>query len=343
VEAEATVVRGRLVAVDLRPSGVGLTDAAGRYGVQGLQGSLSWREAGPAPPSVLSAAGASLYGLPLGRFLLPFELGPRSLRLLEPVEIPVLEGGLRAEVLAVRMGPEGPEVEFEGGLRALSLDRATEALGWPRFSGIVAGVVPRVRYDRGELRVDGRLLLRVFDGEVVLRDLRVRDLFGPAPTLSMSGEVRRIELDLLTQAFDFGRIEGRLSGRLDDLVLVGWQPVQMSLDLRTPREDPGRRRISQRAVENLTEIGGGMQAAMSTAFLQLFEDFPYRRLGLGCELEGGVCRLSGVADRPDGSFLLVEGTLLPRLDVVGHRRIVDWPELLRRVNAARAGGSAVVE
>lgn len=327
--------RGRLREVALSFDEMEIVDAAGRFALEGLHGSAEWNEDEPARPVAVGVRAGHVFGMPLGPFAVDFRLRPRGFQLLEPLEIPLLDGALRADTLQISAGPDGPSVDFDGGIRALSLEQLSEALDWPPFAGTVSGVIPRVRYERGALAVDGRLLVRVFDGELVLRDVEIRDLFGPIPVLEMAAEIHRIDLDPLTRAFDVGRIEGRLSGTLDDLVLVDWAPRRMNLRLATPDKDPGRRRISQRAVDDLAELGGGLQAALSAPFLRLFEDFPYRRLGIRCELEGDRCLMSGVADRADGSFVLVEGRGIPHLQVIGHNREVDWPVLIQRLQAVR--------
>lgn len=321
----------------LRWHGVDLEDRRGRYGVSGAQGELDWSATAPGSPGALEAEGAHVYGLPLDAFAARLRALPAGIELLQGTEIPVLDGALRIGALRLRQTADGPDVHFEGGIRAISLEPMTQLLGWPRVSGQLAGVIPRVRYERGDLNVDGRLLVQVFDGEVVLRDVHVHDLFGRAPELGLSATIQRLELERLTRAFDLGRVQGRISGYVNDLVMIDWSPVHMDLELMTPDEDPGRRRISQRAVENITELGGGIQAAASMFFLQMFENFAYRRLGFRCELRGDVCTAAGVADRPDGGFVLVQGGGLPRIDVIGYNRRVDWPELMARLEAIEGG------
>jgi len=330
-------------AIEVDWQGLGLWDGLGRFAVEGARGRAVWSDDRAAPESRFSAASGELLGLPIGPFEMRFQLEPRGVRLLEPLFVPVLDGGPGVDSFHLSVGPDGPEIEFAGGLRALSLELLTEILGWPRFTGKLAGIIPRVFYDIDGLRVDGRILVQVFDGDLVLRDLRIRNLFGVAPELEVSAEVRRLDLELLTSAFDLGRVEGRLSGAVEDLLLVEWVPERMRFFLSTPEEDPGRRRISQRAVENLTAIGGGIEGALAAVFLRIFDDFAYRSLGFGCDLQGEVCVAKGVADLPDGSFVLVQGGGLPRIEVIGHNRRVDWPELVRRLNAVREGPAAVVQ
>jgi hypothetical protein len=338
-----SIAEGRPRAAQGHWQGLGMQDEDGRFALEGSAGALDWRDDVAGSDSRVSALAGEIYGLPVGAFDARLRLEPRGVLLLEPLFVPMLDGGPGVDALHVTVGPDGPKVEFEGGLRAMSLDLLTEALGWPRFAGKLAGIIPRVSYGADGLRVDGRLLVQVFDGEVVFSGLRIRDLFGVAPVLEVSADVRRLELELFTRAFDFGRVEGRLSGRVDDLMLVDWQLQRMRLALNTPLDDPGHRRISQRAVENLTAIGGGIQGALSMVFLRFFEDFSYRQLGFSCALDGEVCVVGGVADGPDGSFVLVQGGGLPRIEVIGHNRRVDWPELIRRLDAVREGPAPVVQ
>ncbi|WP_018868525.1 MULTISPECIES: hypothetical protein [unclassified Thioalkalivibrio] len=327
---------------DLEWSELDASDRRGRFGLAGARGALDWSAAEAGSPGTFALDAAHLYGLPFDAFEAQIRTLPAGLELLAATEIPIFDGGLRVGAFELRQTDTGPDVRFEGGIRAISLEPLTEVLGWPRFSGQLAGMIPRVRYERGDLNVDGRLLVQVFNGEVVLRDVYIHDLLGYAPELGLSAEIQRLDLDPLTQAFDFGRVQGRISGHVRDLVMVDWSPVHMDLELMTPERDRGRRRISQRAVEDITELGGGFQAAASSIFLRVFENFSYRRLGFRCELRGEVCTASGVADRPDGGFVLVQGGGIPQIQVIGYNRRIDWPELIGRLATIQAGDGPVV-
>ena len=83
---------------------------------------------------------------------------------------------------------------------------------------------------------------------------------------------------------------------------------------------------------------GGLQAQA----LRLFDEFRYARLGLGCRLRNNVCTMSGVDSAGDG-YTIVEGAGLPRIQVVGFRRRVDWPTLVARLEAATEGQTPVIE
>ncbi|WP_026279077.1 MULTISPECIES: hypothetical protein [Thioalkalivibrio] len=342
LEGRVELVGSQPRRADLEWSELDASDRRGRFGLAGARGALDWSADEAGSPGTFAMDVAHLYGLPFDAFEAQVRALPAGLELLAETEIPIFDGGLRVGAFELRQTDAGPDVRFEGGIRAISLEPLTEVLGWPRFSGRLAGMIPRVRYERGDLNVDGRLLVQVFNGEVILRDVYIHDLLGYAPELGLSAEIQRLDLDPLTQAFDFGRVQGRISGHVRDLVMVDWSPVHMDLQLMTPERDPGRRRISQRAVEDMTELGGGLQAAASSVFLRVFENFSYRRLGFRCELRGEVCTVSGVADRPDGGFVLVQGGGIPQIRVIGYNRRVDWPELINRLGTIQAGDGPVV-
>jgi hypothetical protein len=74
------------------------------------------------------------------------------------------------------------------------------------------------------------------------------------------------------------------------------------------------------------------------AMLKLFKTFGYKQIGLNCTLQGTVCQMSGLQTTGDG-YTIVEGSGLPRLQVIGHQTQVDWPTLVRRLREAINGSA----
>jgi hypothetical protein len=115
--------------------------------------------------------------------------------------------------------------------------------------------------------------------------------------------------------------------------MVNWQPIAFNALFITPKNDDSTHLISQKAVNNLTSLGGnGAINALSRGVLSFFENFSYERLGWGCRLENGVCEMRGVEDAPNG-YYIVKGGGLPRIDVIGYNKRVNWNELLNRLKA----------
>ena len=207
------------------------------------------------------------------------------------------------------------------------------AMGWPEMHGKLSGMIPDVSYAEGELRVGGMLLIRAFDGAITVRDLRVARLFDVAPSLRADIKLDNLDLDPLTRTFEFGNIQGRFSGQVDNLQLIDWRPVAFDAKFATPADDKSRHRISQRAVESISKIGGGgIGGAVSRGFLRVFDEFSYDRIGISCTLRNGVCTMDGVAPAQQG-YYLVKGGGLPRIDIIGYAHRVDWDTLLERIGS----------
>lgn len=344
LSGELQVADGRLDRFRLLLDNVSVADAGERLRLNRIAGNLAWgRDARPREMR-LSWQGGSLYRFDLGpaSFRLRSEGG--HYRLLEPAEITLLDGVLMLDEWELsHPGSDAMQWRIDAILTPVSMQRVTEALQWPSMQGRLSGVIPDVQYAQGRLEVGGMLLVRAFDGAIRLRNLRLEQPLGLVPQLYTDIDFEDIDLEQLTGTFSFGRIEGRLDGHVRDLWLQNWEPVAFDARLATPEGDASRHRISQKAVDNLSRIGGGVGQALSQTFLGFFETFPYDRLGISCRLRNGVCDMGGVAPAEQG-YYLVKGTWLPpRINVIGYAEQVDWDALVARIQAATAGGSPEVQ
>jgi hypothetical protein len=317
----------------------------GLFAFDNMAGNLDWSSGKVPEYSSLAWDGGSVYRIELGATDLEIESTGTAVRLVRPVRIPVIDGALDIESFALEYADQsGLRWEVDSILTPVSMRELTRALEWPEFGGKLSGVIPAVRYADGELTVGGVLLVRVFDGVVTLRELKLLQPFGLVPRLQVNAHIDNIDLESLTGAFSFGRIEGRLDGRVDDLVLESWRPFAFDAEFSTPKDDRSRHRISQKAVDNISNIGGGgLGGALSRTFLQFFEDFPYDRLGIRCRLANGVCDMGGVEPAERGYYLVKGRFLPPRLDVIGFADRVNWDSLVAQIIAVTGEKSAVVE
>lgn len=349
IAGEIEIADGAPRAVDLALDGLTFDDGARTFALESVAGAVHWRADPQAKSedSVLRWSGGAILGLALGASELQFNGSGRQFRLLQATRIPLLDGALALESLRVRNAGL-PSVAFmvDATLEPIDVKQLCRAFGWPEFGGRVGGTISKLRMREGVVTLGTTLSAQVFDGSVTLSDLRLQQPFGKWPRFSSNVAFDNLDLELMTGAFSFGRITGRLSGRVDGLRLFNWSPVAFDARLYTPPGDRSKRRISQRAVENIGSIGGGgagVTAALSSGFLRFFDDFNYERLGLSCRLENDVCAMEGIAPAPNGGYYLVKGKGLPRIDVIGSSRRVDWPRLVQQLIAATKSGGPTVQ
>ncbi|HSX59940.1 MAG TPA: hypothetical protein VLF18_07055 [Tahibacter sp.] len=320
-------------------NGVDLVEPARGVGIDGLDGALDWRRDGDVATTELRWKSAKLYSLPLGAARLRWHSRDGALSLAESAEIPLLGGRLNLQRLSVHPAARSGE-RLQAGLAVHDVDLAalSQALGWPRFGGKLGGAVPELRYAGERLDMAGGLMLNVFDGTLNVTGLALERPFGVSPSLSAEVAFAGLDLSLLTGTFDIGGITGRLSGYVRALRLVDWQPV--AFDAHLQALEGGR--ISQRAVNTISSVGGGgIAAGLQASMLKLFDTFGYARLGIGCRLQNAVCHMRGL-DADGARYTLVEGRGLPRIQIVGHQSQVDWAVLVDRLRAAASGTKPVI-
>jgi hypothetical protein len=266
-----------------------------------------------------------------------FATGDRDFRLLQPARLPLFDGALLVNTLAVEhLGLADMSGKFDAVVEPISVAPIAKAMHWPEFSGKLSGRIPGLTYKDNVLTLEGNLEAGVFDGEVVASNLRVRDPLGKWPRLYADVTARNLDLDLVTHTFEFGSITGRLDVDLKGLETFGWSPVAFDLRMATPASDHSRHRISQRAVANLSNIGGGgggVATALQSGALKFFDTFGYNRIGLSCRLQNDVCLMSGVGPAGNGYYIL-QGSGLPHLDIIGKSSRVDWPRFVSQVSYA---------
>ncbi|NOQ36985.1 MAG: C4-dicarboxylate ABC transporter [Methylococcaceae bacterium] len=297
--------------------------------------SLNWSKDKNHPQSsTISWRQLDVFSIPLPRSYLTLSLKDKHISLLKPLEIPLLGGNIQIKKFDWEaMKDNSPKVVFSGKINDISLEKLTEVLDAKPLIGNISGDIPAVQYEAGKLSLDGGLKINLFDGEIKINQLAAAGLMTDFPQFYSDIEINNLDLDLLTQRFEFGGMQGRLSGYVRDLYMENWKPIQFFAWLGTPEDDDSSHEISQKAVENLASIGGGGAVDLiSRTFLGLFDNFGYDKIGLGCYLHQGVCQLMGAEAAGKRGFYIVKGGGLPRIDVMGYNTRIDWEVLWERLS-----------
>ncbi|HEX4326961.1 MAG TPA: hypothetical protein VH105_09080, partial [Burkholderiales bacterium] len=324
----------------LKVVGAGLDAAERKLALRGLSVLVDYSHDKPGPFQ-MEIAQLRLKGLTAGPVKTVGEF--RDGRLTIPsLLVPVLDGVFILNDIAIAAPNGDVSAELRGAFTPLPMDKLTTGLELFPLAGTISAVIPHMTYARSTLKVDGALLFKVFDGDANLDNIRLENPFGRTPRLTADMRLRNMDLEQMTGAVKFGDITGKMDVDLTGLQMENWQPL--SFDARV-LSSPGdyKKRISQRAVQNISSIGGaGAGAAIQASFLRVFSSFGYSKIGLSCKLANGICELGGVENVANGGFAIIEGGGVPAVNLVGYNRRVGWNELLARIKAVIDGNSKMV-
>lgn len=330
----ASIMAGNLASADLRLTDASISEARGRFAARGIDADIPWRR-DAATQTDIRVGGGSFGRMPLGAFSLPLSMKGLSFDLPQ-ARIPLLDGLLLLKGLHAEHRGDEWRWQFGGALQPVSMTKLTDALGLPRMSGVLSADVPTITYSASTVRLDGALIIQVFDGFLAATDLRIIEPFGRVPRLLADIEMRHVDLGQLTETFSFGSITGFIDGDIRGLELADWRPARFDARIASSPGDY-RKRISQRAVQNISSLGGaGAAAAIQRSFLRFFDEFGYSKLGLSCVMRNGVCEMGGVESASNG-YVIVKGGGVPAINVLGYNRNVDWDELLARLKRVTEG------
>lgn len=326
------------------PEALELHDNKNRLSLSNVNGALHWGPAGAGdvPRSTLSWASGGAYGLSGGAAELQFHAQGTSFALTRPTKLPVLDGAIAIDTLAVgNLGASNMEVSFKGAVEPISMPRLAQVFGWPQFQGTLAASIPGVTLKDDVLAFQGNVESQVFGGRIVGSNIRLQDPLGKWPQFFADVRARDLDLDLVTRTFDVGSITGRLEVDVLGLELFAWSPVKFDARLATPRGDKSRHRISAKAVTSLSNVGGGgggVVQALQGGVLRFFDEYSYEKLGITCRLRNDVCEMSGIEPAGIG-YYIVKGAGLPRIDIVGNAGRVRWSQLLESIATTNFGGA----
>jgi hypothetical protein len=340
---------GHLERIDALLHGIGFTDPTASLSIAGLNGAIHWASAAgvAVAHSQLSWQRVGLYGLAGGATHLTFLTWSRNFALLGGnVRVPVFDGAILIHTLVGRnLGTPHAQFDFNADLTPISMPVMCKAFGWPIMNGRIFAHIPLVQYRHHVLTFDGDLVAHVFDGVITGSHIRLDDPLGQWPQMDADVAARALDLGMVTHTFAFGSMTGRIDADITGLKLFDWSPVAFDARIYTMPGDRSSHLISQKAVTRIAAFGGGggeVAAALESGVLQFFKTFHYRRLAIGCRLHNEICHMSGVGPADDGGYYLVQGSWIPRLDIIGNVQRVNWPQMLEQIKQGiRSGGMKV--
>ena len=278
--------------------------------------------------------------MPLGRTNIAAEVNRYSL--VSPnITLPILDGAFKLSDISAARINDNWYWHLRAALTPVSMPDASRAFKLPIMQGKASAEIPLVTYSGGILTTDGEIVLNVFEGKATVTQLTLQNPLGDVPRLNADMNLRNLDMGELTRTFSFGAIEGKLDGDVQGLEMLNWKPVKMEAKLQSS-DGKYLKKISQRAVENISSLGGaGAAAAVQRSVLRFFNEFNYEKMGLSCILRDNICEMSGIESTP-GGYVIVKGSGIPAITVLGYNKTVGWSELVDRVKRVIEGNTKLI-
>ncbi|MGB9150507.1 MAG: hypothetical protein WCB36_09705 [Burkholderiales bacterium] len=303
-------------------------DANNRFAVSALQLEIPWKSDEKRQARIRFAS-AKVLNVPLGTVDTSVDMHGYDFSLPRLI-LPILDGKLEIKDFKASQVNGEWMWKFAGGLSPTSLADLTKSMKLPELRGNISGEIPVIEYAKHDIKMNGALVMQLLDGFAIIKDVALYRALSDAPQFTADVDARNLDLALMTDAFSFGKMQGRVDLRIVGMELVNWKPVRMDASIMS---SPGNyaKKISQQAVQNISALGGaGAAAAIQRSFLGFFEQFGYEKLGLTCKLYDNICDMGGIESTPQG-YVIVKGGGIPAITVLGYNRTVGWQELLDRL------------
>ncbi|TDR18310.1 hypothetical protein [Marinicella litoralis] len=298
--------------------------------IDALDGVVNWHRNGLAENSLINWDTLVLAGMPISQAAMAFNFSEDHFKLLDSHDFPIFDGSIQLNELTVdSMFSSSVGMSLNAKVLPISLKQITEKLGWPVMAGTISGDIPGMVKTGSVIEFLGALKLSVLEGEMLIENLSLERLFGVAPVIAADVSFELFNLSLLTEAFGFGEITGRLSGVINQLRITNWKTDRLDAQVYTVKTKGVKQTISQRAIENISSLGG-IKGAISKTFLRFFDDFSYQKIKLSCKLHNSVCLIGGLKNQ-NNQFVIVEGGGIPKINIVGYIRTINWEEFMDRL------------
>jgi hypothetical protein len=327
-DIQGSMAGGHVQNFRLQLSDVDLADKKDKFAFYKVNADIPWSYVDKTH-ALVKYDGGHVLGLNLGAAQHEADLERYSL-LAPHLQLPILDGAVVVDDLAASLINDQWNWRMKADTQGLTMPELTHAFGWPRMEGKIQAHIPQVLYYGGKLTADGAINLGVFNGTLSLNKLSIVDPIGVAPRLSADVTMRDMDLGLLTSTFSLGAMQGKLDGDVTGMELSNWRPVKLDARFYSSAGNYPKK-ISQRAVENISALGGaGAAAAVQRSFLRFFKEFNYQKIGWSCALSNGVCKMAGTESTPQG-YIIVKGSGIPSITVMGYNQTVSWDELVSRM------------
>ena len=175
------------------------------------------------------------------------------------------------------------------------------------LEGVISGRLPDVRIAEKKLFTSGYLTATIFKGKINVENIWAQDIFDAGRRFGCDVTFSGIDLGVLTQTIDVGRVTGIAEGAVSDLIFSYGSPERFVFDVSTVNKRGVPKRVSVDFVNKLTILGSGstlLSGVLKGGISRFISDYNYSKIGIHLELKNDYFTLRGTIHEGDKEYFI---------------------------------------
>jgi hypothetical protein len=186
---------------------------------------------------------------------------------------------------------------ISGGIQFDNLNLEDVAKAFPVLpgQGQLNGQLESIRVSSEVLEATGQLVAKLFGGSMTMKDFSLTRSPISAPIWKMDAEFKKLDLEKVTNYFDYGKMTGQISGSINSFEMFlpkeeGEWPYPRKFDITIKDDMKGMGMVSKDTLQKIINLGesSGLKKLVADRDVYLFS-----KLGLKAQLDGNDLKLYG--------------------------------------------------
>jgi hypothetical protein len=195
-------------------------------------------------------------------------------------------------------------------LNNISLKALTTTYKLTPFEGTLSSSIMSFQQQGQKLYSKEEINIKLFGGEITIRDLTLNNFLKPMTEIGFSAEVKHLDLGKMSNTYrEWGNITGIINGNIQDFKIVAGEPSSFDIEIKTEKRPDIKQTVSTKFLKNFVPGIGKVLDKVG------FTNYKYAVMGLHARLENDYVKLRG-AVRKDGKELFMKGAGMKRLEIV---------------------------
>jgi hypothetical protein len=228
-----------------------------------------------------------------------------------PFKVPVFDGTIDIRNVSMEnIINSDRKIELGFQLNNISLEALTTTYKLTPFEGILSSSVISFQQQGQRLHSDDEMNIKLFGGEITIRDLTLNNFLKPMAGIGFSAKVKHLHLGKMSNTYrEWGNITGIINGNIHDFKIVAGEPSSFEIEMKTENYPDIKQTVSTKFLKNFVPGIGKVLDKVG------FTNYKYAVMGLHARLENDYVKLRG-AVREEGKELFMKGAGMKRLEIV---------------------------